>query len=94
MPPPADDGPRHPCCPANTDFPFDCLLLTDNTVDDAKRERKRKEIAGRLSREMGEHRDECVFSFLLPSVESPQYRNTLADVWCVVSVLGDIMRTA
>lgn len=32
--------------------------VQNNAVDDAKRERKRKEIAGRLSREMGEHRDD------------------------------------
>ena len=51
----------------NTNTALDCFLDTDNTVDDAKRERKRKEIAGRLGREMGEHRDECVFSFFPPS---------------------------
>lgn len=32
--------------------------VQNNAIDDAKRERKRKEIAGRLSREMGEHRDD------------------------------------
>jgi len=70
-PPPTDDGPHYPCCLANTDSTFDCFSQTDNAGDDPKRERKRKELAGRLSREMNEHRDECVFSFLLPVVRPP-----------------------
>ena len=65
-PPLADDGQYRPYYPANTNTTFDRSLNTDNAVDDAKRERKRKEIAGRLGREMGEHRDECVFSFFPP----------------------------
>jgi len=74
-PPPADGGPDHSCCLANANFILDCLLRTDNVVDDAKRERKRKEIAGRLSREMGEHRDECVFPpFFLP-LRRPRYQD-------------------
>lgn len=64
-------GPHHPCCPAIADFTFDCLLQTDNAMDDPKRERKRKEIAARLTREMGEHRDECVFRCLLSILEPP-----------------------
>ena len=67
LPPPVDNGPRYSCRLTNADLVFDCLLQTGNAMDDAKRERKRKEIAGRLSREMGEHRDECVFSSIFPA---------------------------
>lgn len=78
--------------PTNTDLAFDYLLQTDNAVDDAKRERKRKEIAVRLSREMGEHRDECVFllSFYLPISLGTR---KLADLERVDSVLEGITQT-
>ena len=69
-PPLADASLYNPYYPTNTDFTFDFFLNTDNAVDDTKRERKRKEIAGRLGREMGEHRDECVFSFFPPILAS------------------------
>ena len=63
-------------------------------MDDPKRERKRKEIATRLSREMGEHRDECVF-FLPPfSLWISSRIGTLADVGYVDLVLEGTTRRA